>query len=579
MLFSPGRQLQPEAVQAYSGLLALAAAADDRRTSSAFGGGSGGSGGSGSEDGAAAVAQQQEQQQQDQQQQQQPGQPPGDAGGGLDLSAVPATRAALESAAELAQRVLQDEKSSAEDMETAAAVLEYPCCAAGAPPVLPAACCCTERWLGPSCAPHLPQHRDHLLPTCPHPPAGLLRALGAQLSRPEYWATAYHLLRSPPFLTLLSLVVPRQPGLHGALLTLLGRALGALGNTNHDMAKGFLSVAVQVGAGGCWFVVAGGRLGGASTCHRAPCPPRRCSAHSRHCSPLLSRTARAAPQLVSAGRVFEVLRWAEEWKQRADPSLVRHLVFGILEVAAPPYSPEFAGSMLRCVGCCWAAAGRCCGACCWAAAAGRWRRTAAAATASVLGCLTRARIPPRGPPRPQHHDGCRHSAAAPVGARLGNQGSARRVCRRLRPGACRCWLPQWPACCLAALQPTCHPLQPTCPPLHSLATLASRPAAPTTAGPVQAAAERSRGAVPGRHLSRPPARRLLIAAPSAPPALPLPSLPRLALAATLPPLAAGWPHTCNGRCQRLEPVRGQCEGVAGASTRTQRGAESGGRVQ
>lgn len=53
------------------------------------------------------------------------------------------------------------------------------------------------------------------------------------------------------------------------------------------------------------------------------------------------------PQLVSAGRVFEVLRWAEEWKQQADPSLVRHLVFGILEVSAPPYSPEFAGSMLR----------------------------------------------------------------------------------------------------------------------------------------------------------------------------------------------------------------------------------------
>ena len=52
-------------------------------------------------------------------------------------------------------------------------------------------------------------------------------------------------------------------------------------------------------------------------------------------------------QLVSAGRVFEVLRWAEEWKARADPSLVRHLVFGILEVSAPPYSPEFAGSMLR----------------------------------------------------------------------------------------------------------------------------------------------------------------------------------------------------------------------------------------
>lgn len=68
------------------------------------------------------------------------------------------------------------------------------------------------------------------------------------------------------------------------------------------------------------------------------------------CQPIPPPTLTPHPtlaQLVSAGRVFEVLRWAEEWKQRADPSLVRHLVFGILEVSAPPYSPDFAGSMLR----------------------------------------------------------------------------------------------------------------------------------------------------------------------------------------------------------------------------------------
>ena len=54
-------------------------------------------------------------------------------------------------------------------------------------------------------------------------------------------------------------------------------------------------------------------------------------------------------QLVTEGRVFEVLRWAEEWRGGgADPSLVRHLAFGVMEVAAPPYSPEFAGAMLRC---------------------------------------------------------------------------------------------------------------------------------------------------------------------------------------------------------------------------------------
>ena len=96
-LFSPGRQLQPEAVQAYSGLLALAAAADDRRPSGPADGaaaaGEAGGGGEGA--------------QQQQQQQQQQGSSVGGGGGDLDLSAVPATKAALEAAAELAQRVMQ----------------------------------------------------------------------------------------------------------------------------------------------------------------------------------------------------------------------------------------------------------------------------------------------------------------------------------------------------------------------------------------------------------------------------------------------------------------------------------------
>lgn len=91
----------------------------------------------------------------------------------------------------------------------------------------------------------LPASEAAVTPLLVSAPAGLLRALGLQLARPEYWQTAYHLVKSPPFLTLLSLLVPRQPALHGDLLALLGRVLGALGNSNHDMAKGFLSVAVQ----------------------------------------------------------------------------------------------------------------------------------------------------------------------------------------------------------------------------------------------------------------------------------------------------------------------------------------------
>jgi hypothetical protein len=197
------------------------------------------------------------------------------------------------------------------------------------------------------------------------PFAGLLRAMSAQLTRPDYWQTAYHLHRSPPFLALLSLLVPRQPALHGTLLSLLGGALGALGNANHDMAKGLLSIAVQVwqqGALGFWGTHA---LGGwpPQSCHfpreavacRLTGPPVLAKGWLSPITPAPSRLASLGSitlQLVSAGRVGEVLRWAEEWKARADPSLVRHLAFGVLEVAAPPYSPDFAGSMLRCEGWC-----------------------------------------------------------------------------------------------------------------------------------------------------------------------------------------------------------------------------------
>lgn len=256
-LFNPARQLQPETVQAYSGLLALAAAADDRRQLP---------GGSAPAQAAAPGSDGDPQQQQQQ--------PDGGGGGTLDLSAVAATRAALESAAELAQRVMQDQKSRPEDLETAAAVLEYPCCAAGTSAVWAWVCGWARGGAGPegSCreeassqpAVSQPRHaawpifRQPLagvVPSCQAlipglPPrylrAGLLRALGAQLTRPEYWQTAYHLLKSPPFLSILSLLVPRQPALHDSLLRLLGGALGALGNSNHDMAKGFLSIAVQV---------------------------------------------------------------------------------------------------------------------------------------------------------------------------------------------------------------------------------------------------------------------------------------------------------------------------------------------
>ena len=45
-----------------------------------------------------------------------------------------------------------------------------------------------------------------------------------------------------------------------------------------------------------------------------------------------------------------MLAAAERWARGADPSLVRHFVFGALDVAAPPYSPDFAASLIRCIG-------------------------------------------------------------------------------------------------------------------------------------------------------------------------------------------------------------------------------------
>ena len=46
--------------------------------------------------------------------------------------------------------------------------------------------------------------------------------------------------------------------------------------------------------------------------------------------------------------VMAVLQAMERWSQgSADPSLVRSFIFQALAVAAPPYSPEFAATLIR----------------------------------------------------------------------------------------------------------------------------------------------------------------------------------------------------------------------------------------
>ncbi|KAL6780396.1 hypothetical protein ACKKBF_B13315 [Auxenochlorella protothecoides x Auxenochlorella symbiontica] len=132
--------------------------------------------------------------------------------------------------------------------------------------------------------------------TVPICAAGLLCGMELRLAKPAYWSTTFHGLRLPPFLALLRRVIPLQPQLHDEILRLIGSILEAMGNSNHDVARALLDCAVQ---------------------------------------------------LLAAGRVLQVLEWAAEYRARADPSLLRHLAYGVLEAALPPYSPAFASALLR----------------------------------------------------------------------------------------------------------------------------------------------------------------------------------------------------------------------------------------
>jgi len=128
--------------------------------------------------------------------------------------------------------------------------------------------------------------------------AGLLSMLRSRLTSHEYWAAAYHIHKEPPFLPLFLAIVRQQHSMHFMVLSLISSALGVMGTapSGPDVARALLQVAVA---------------------------------------------------LVGAGRVEQVLEWAERWARNADASLVRVFFFGVLEIASPPYSAQFAVSMVR----------------------------------------------------------------------------------------------------------------------------------------------------------------------------------------------------------------------------------------
>ncbi len=56
-----------------------------------------------------------------------------------------------------------------------------------------------------------------------------------------------------------------------------------------------------------------------------------------------------AALVLQHGEVERVLYRLSDWARTADPSLMRHFIFKVLEACAPPYSVYFASSLITCV--------------------------------------------------------------------------------------------------------------------------------------------------------------------------------------------------------------------------------------
>lgn len=127
---------------------------------------------------------------------------------------------------------------------------------------------------------------------------GILMLLRKKLTSYDYWSAAYHVHKEPPFLSLLFAINESQGSLNSEVFSLVKDALQAAGNTSqsNDILIGLIRVVVD-----------------------------------------LCRT-----QLIG-----EILAWALQWARNAHADISRELIFGILEIASPPYSREFAQSIVQ----------------------------------------------------------------------------------------------------------------------------------------------------------------------------------------------------------------------------------------
>ena len=127
---------------------------------------------------------------------------------------------------------------------------------------------------------------------------GVILLLRRKLTSSEYWGSAYHVHKEPPFLSLLFSIVEQQPRMRTDVLSLIKDAMHTAGNST----------------AGTDIVVA---------------------------------LVRVLVELCKTDLVENILSWAVGWARNANAEVSRALILGLLEIAAPPYSDVFAEGVLR----------------------------------------------------------------------------------------------------------------------------------------------------------------------------------------------------------------------------------------
>ena len=127
---------------------------------------------------------------------------------------------------------------------------------------------------------------------------GVLVLLRKKLTSAEYWSSAYHVHKEPPFLALLFSIVDKQPSMHRDVFSLIKDAMrtACTSTAGTDVVAGLVRVLIE---------------------------------------------------LCKTGLVEDILAWAVGWARNANADISRSLVLGLLEIAAPPYSGLFVESIVK----------------------------------------------------------------------------------------------------------------------------------------------------------------------------------------------------------------------------------------